>query len=45
MDYAKQWGFDGIIPYEKALEYIVDIDTINPEDYHTGSCREYLKER
>ena len=34
MDYAKQWGFDGIIPYEKALEYIVDIDTINPEDYH-----------
>lgn len=44
MDYAKQWGFDGIIPYEKALEYIVDIDTINPEDYHIGSCREYLKE-
>ena len=29
MEYAKQWGFDGIIPYEKALEYIVDIDTIN----------------
>ena len=45
MEYAKQWGFEGIIPYEKALEYIVDIDTINPNDYHIGSCREYLKEK
>ena len=45
MDYAKQWGFDGIIPSEKALEYIVDIDTLNPEDYHIGSCKEYLKEK
>ena len=44
MDYAKQWGFDGIIPYEKALEYIVDIDTINPDDYHICSCKEYLKD-
>ena len=45
MDYAKQWGFDGIIPYEKLLDYITNIDTINPEDYHIGSCREHLEEK
>lgn len=45
MDYAKQWGFDGIIPYEKLLDYITNIDTINPEDYHIGSCKECLEEK
>lgn len=34
MEYAKQWGFEGIIPYDKLLDYIVNIDEINPDDYH-----------
>ena len=34
MDYAKQWGFDGIIPYSLLVKYITDIDTINAEDFH-----------
>lgn len=34
MDYAKQWGFNGIIPYSLLVKYITDIDTINVEDFH-----------
>lgn len=34
MDYAKQWGFEGVIPYEKLLGYITCIDHINVDEFH-----------
>ena len=34
MEYAKQWGFEGIIPYEKLMEYITCIDHINVDEFH-----------
>lgn len=33
MDYAEQWGFDGIIPYSLLVKYITDIDTIDVGDF------------